>query len=346
MCPIVTIDKECNLSLISVKKPYQACHGIYVFDITYDKQPLLIQTPICTIPYSYSIFDNNSFKIDVNTNMKAFATTLDKIHSHILNKIRCYDESMVKDKELVDYVKEVNDDEVRIRLRNTSTQNIMAFDRSSLLMPVSNIQSLDRVICLYQLQRVVVQKDLYMFGTCLCQIKRLNVGLKSSTNNTCLISTTDSVDRYGSIDLSKYNKMKQLGIPLEAIEHKMTMDGLKRECIKYWMDFQTLRLPSTVMDTKGGQPPKGPPLPPPPPPPPAQGLLITNVNSNNNKPKPPDFLKDIMSHNFRLKKATETKENKVVVGKLASKFKDDFGYEPPTLQDILNARSSLKKVSR
>lgn len=344
MCSVITIDKECDLSLISVKKPYQVCYGIYVFDITYDKQPLLIQTPICTIPYSYSIFDNNSFKIDVNTNMKSFVTTIDKIHTHILNKIRCYDESMFKDKQLVDYVKEVSDDEARIRLRNTSTQNIMAFDRSSVLMPVSTIQSFDKVICLYQLQRVVVQNELYMFGTCLCQIKRLNVGLKPSITTSCLIQTTDNMDKYGSIDLSKYNKMKQLGIPVEAIEHKMTMDGLKRDCIKYWIDFQTLRLPNKVMDG-GEQAPKPPPLPPPPPP--VQRCpLTTNTNTNTNmKPKAPDFLKDIMSNNFRLKKAIINSNDNKLVGKLATKFKDDYGYEPPTLQDILNARSSLRKLT-
>jgi hypothetical protein len=285
--------------------------------------------------------------MDVVTGMKAFASTVAKIHTYILNKIISYDETMVKDKELVDYVKDVNDEEVRIRLRNTSTHNIMAFDRSSVLMPVSTIQSLDKVICLYQLQRVVVQKDLYMFGTCLCQIKRLNVGLKPTATTTCLISTIDSMDKYGSIDLSKYNKMKQLGIPIEAIEHKMTMDGLKRECIKYWVDFQTLRLPPTAVDTKGGQSPKGPPLPPPLPPAfpafPAFPALPTNVHA---RPKQPDFLKEIMSNDFRLKKPTAPRIDNKLVGKLATKFKDDFGYEPPTLQDILNARSSLKKVSQ
>jgi hypothetical protein len=330
------------------EETYQVSHGIYVFDIAYDKKPLLIQTPICTIPYSYSIFDNNAFKIDVVTCMKNFTCTTDRIHQHILNKIRVHDSNLLTNKQAIDYIKDMNDEDVRIRLRNTSTKNIMAFDRNSTSIPVSTIQSFDRVICLYQLQRVVVQNDMYMFSTCLSQVKRLNVSLRQL--DTCMIKTSDNVEKYGDVDLTKYNKMKQLGIPIEAIEHKMIMEGLKRDCIKYWMDFQTLKLAPSNPQAKASGPPLPPP-PPPPPPPPSQ-----NRGPSSGSSKMPGFLKDIMSNNFVLKKrddsimttthSSSSKINTKVVGKIASKFKDDFGYEAPTLQDILNARSSLKKVSR
>ena len=334
------------MSLIAVKKPYQASHGIFVFDITYDKKPLLLQTPVCTIPYSYSIFDSNAFKMDVVTCMKGFVSIIEKIHRHVLSKIKSHDNSILSGKQMIGYVKEMNDDEVRIRLRNTSTKSIMAYDRNSMPIPVSSIQSLDKVVCLYQLQRVVVQNDIYMFSTCLCQVKRLNVGL--SQLDGCIIKTTDAVDKYGDVDLTKYNKMKQLGIPVEAIEHKMIMEGLKKDCIKYWMDFQRLRLPSSTNEstkTKDGAPLRPPPPPPPHLPLPGRSPLTKPSGAS----KMPDFLKDIMSNNFLLKKRDDVvapQKSTKVVGKLATKFKDDFGYEPPTLQDILNARSSLKKVCR
>jgi hypothetical protein len=346
MYSIITTDDDCDLSLISVKKPYQVSHGIYVFDIAYDKKPLLIQTPICTIPYSYSIFDNNAFKIDVVTCMKNFICTTDRIHQHILNKIRVHDSNLLNNKQAIDYIKDMNDGEARIRLRNTSTKNIMAFDRNSTSIPVSTIQSFDRVICLYQLQRVVVQNDMYMFSTCLCQVKRLNVSLRQL--DTCMIKTSDNVEKYGDVDLTKYNKMKQLGIPIEAIEHKMIMEGLKKDCIKYWMDFQTLKLAPSNSQVNV----RGTPLPPPPPPPPPIPIPSSFPTQNGGPSKMQGFLKDIMSNNFVLKKRDDSimtplsKVNTKLVGKIASKFKDDFGYEPPTLQDILNARSSLKKVSR
>jgi hypothetical protein len=236
-------------------------------------------------------------------------------------------------------------EEVRIRLRNTSIKNIMTFDRNSMSIPISTIQSLDRVICLYQIQRVVVQKDMYMFSTCLSQVKRLNVSLKQL--DTCIIKTSDNIDKYGDIDLTKYNKMKQLGIPIEAIEHKMIMEGLKRDCIKYWMDFQTLRLAPSTSQTKVSVQPLPPPLP--------QSHVSSEIRTATSlagMSKTPDFLKDIMLNNFSLKKrddkltATSSKVNNTLVNKIASKFKDDFGYQPPTLQDITTAISNLRKVSR
>ncbi len=337
---IITSVGDCDVSLISVKKPYQVSQGIYVFDIAYNKEPLLIQTPICTVPYSYSIFDNNAFKIDIVTCVSEFFSLLEKVHQHIINKINTFNPSMLETKQFINYTKEVNDDEIRIRLKNTSTHNILAFDRNSAAIPVSSIQSLDKVVCLYQLQRVVVQKDLYVFSTCLIQMKRLNIGLK--TIETCLIKTSEVIDAYGGIDLTKYNKMKHMGIPVEAIEHKMTMDGLKKECIKYWVDFQNLRLPPPTSALNIGNPMRPPP---PPPLPPKMGALPSNRSLPAVTGKP-EFLKDIMSSNFRLKKVEMTKTEDKIVSKLATKFKDDFGYAPPTLQDILNARTSLRKVSK
>jgi hypothetical protein len=178
-------------------------------------------------------------------------------------------------------------------------------------------------------------------------VKRLNVSLRQL--DTCIIKHSDNIDKYGDVELTKYNKMKQLGIPVEAIEHKMIMEGLKKDCIKYWMDFQTLRLSHTPLPNKvNGQPP----LPPPPPPPPVVLPQLKDSSLKVGTNKLPDFLRDIKSNNFSLKKRGEseitplTKVNTKLVSKIASKFKDDFGYQPPTLQDILNARSSLKKVSQ
>ena len=162
-------------------------------------------------------------------------------------------------------------------------------------------------------------------------------------------TTSDNIDKYGDVDLTKYNKMKQLGIQVEAIEHKMIMEGLKKDCIKYWMDFQALRLTHTPLPNKGNG---HPPLPPPPPPPPIVLHQMKGPSFAGGAPKLPDFLRDIKSNNFSLKKRGEndvTPSNKVntkLVSKIATKFKDDFGYQPPTLQDILNARSSLKKVAK
>jgi hypothetical protein len=166
-------------------------------------------------------------------------------------------------------------------------------------------------------------------------MKRLNVSLKQL--DTCIIKTSDNIDKYGDVDLTKYNKMKQLGIPIKAIEHKMIMEGLKRDCIKYWMDFQELRLAPSNSQTKVS----GPPLPPPPPPPPSP--FQTQNRGHSSGSSMPGFLKDIMSNNFVLKKRDDnimTTSSKVNTKLIASKFK------PPTLQDILNVRSSLRKVSQ
>jgi hypothetical protein len=332
MCLIITHIDDCVLDKISVKKPYEVSHGIYILDVTYDKQPLLLQTPICTVPYSYNIFDSSAFKIDVVTMMKDFTNMMTKIHSHILNKVTRHNATLLKNKEYIDYVKELKEDEHRIRLRNSSTQNIMAFDRNAANINLSSIQSFDKVVCLYQLQRLIIYKDVYMFGTSLCQIKRLNLCVQNVSK--CMITSHDTVNHYGGIDLTKYNKMKHLGIPIDAISHKMTMDGLKHDCITYWVEFQTLRLP---------------PLPPPPPPlpPPSQPPTQLQRLSQQNKSVNVNLLKDIMSHNFQLRKVDlKSNSHKEKENPLLKKFKDNYGYEPPSLNDILNARINLKKVEQ
>lgn len=302
--------QDCDLSLITIKKPYEVSKDIHIYDITYAKKPLLIQTPICTIPYSYSLFDNNTFKIDIQLSTKEFLDTIASIHQYVLNKIECYRKEHLQNKSFIDYTKEINN-EYRLRLRNSNISNIDVFDASNNVINVSALQTYDKVICLYQLQRVIVQKDLYMFGTCLCQIKRLSIGMNNIQRN-CLIMN----DTYAT-----YNKMKQLGIPNAAIEQKMIMDGLNQSDIKEWYKNQP---PITLV----------PLLPPPPPPPPPPKIL--SVQQMNKSITKTAFLKDIQSNNFTLRK--------VVHNNIGKKENTKYGYEAPSLQDILKARSNLKKV--
>jgi hypothetical protein len=326
---ILTIKSEYEHKKIALRKPYKTASGIQVFDIVYDKKPLLIQTPTCIIPYSYNLFDNDAFKLDITTTCKKFVEMISNINKHILAKLDKYDNTILENRVCIDYLKYVNNsDEHRIRLKNCSTSNITAFDRDCNTINIRSLQTFDQVVCLFQLQRLIIQKDTYIFSTTLLQVKKLNISL--SALPICLIKDNeDNLNYYKGIDLTKYNKMDSLGIPLVAIHQKMCLDALDKDCISYWTEHIRTRISKCKSTSLH-------PLPPPPPPPLPPSSFATSLKLKTFKP---DFLKEISSNNIVLRKVGEQVSNKS-----QENFKHKFKNTVPTLGDILKAKSNLKKV--
>jgi hypothetical protein len=173
-------DQEINISLIRIKKPYTANDNIHIFDVSHANNALAIQTSACVVPYSYYVFDNKSFQFDVHTNDVTLKQLLSNINEHILGKIRKYNCVLLNDKLFLDYVKEVRKEpncEYRIRLRNVNINNINVFDKNNSQIDITTLQTFDKVICLFQIQKLIVQKETYYFQASVVQIKKMNTPL-------------------------------------------------------------------------------------------------------------------------------------------------------------------------
>lgn len=322
---ICTVDNYFTRN-ISVCKPYSVIENTHIFNIKYTNNVFLIQTPVCVIPYSYSLYDNNSFKLDVVTDTSKIYTMLNKCCSYITEKIGKYNEEYVKDKHITEICCKVKD-KYKLSLKNKDASNVYAFNSNEEQISLTTLHTFDRVICLFELKRLVIKNDKIFWQTNLVQIKKCSTIIQPSFSR-CLITGNDTkIDDHDMF--SKYSKMFQMKIPLEAIKHKMLMDGLTEVDFNSWSLYQNKSKP--------------PPLPPPPPPPmPILSALskpTTNISLASKKDGTPEFLRDISSGNFQLKK---TKIHDVKQ-KILSTVNREFA--PPSLHDIRNALSNLKKIN-
>jgi hypothetical protein len=337
MYHIIGRKEDCDIDCIKVKKPYVTSSNIHVFDISYNKKPLLVQTPVGTIPYSYNIFDNTAFKIDVVFTNNLIYELTNLVHDTILQKINKYNPEMLHKKVCIDYINQVNqvkqgEDsplEIKVRLKSPRIDNIGAFDLNRNAIKVSSLQTFDRVICMFQIQRLIVLKDTYFFQAQLVQVQRLNVNISPLI---CIIN-----DEFSHIDFTKYSKMVSLGISIEAVQHKMVLDGLGENAQIHWKSNLLARKTNISKSAGSIQPcalPCGTPPPPPPPPPP---LRLSGTSHLQQPMKKPAFLTDILSSNFELKKTS--------IHMPVTKSSIKMGYNAPTLTDILTAKSRLRKAT-
>lgn len=209
------------LSSIRIKKPYIVNDNIHVFDISHNNHALAIQTTACVIPYSHYIFDNKSFQLDIHSCDSNVRDLMCEINNHIISRIKKYNNTILTSRMFLDYVKDVRQDsrgEYRIRLRNINVNNVSVFDVHNNNADIATLQTFDRVVCLFQLQKLIVQKETYYFQASVVQIKKLNTPLLVIRD--CMIHHVDD----SGDDVTLYDKMKKVGVPTEAINHKKKME--------------------------------------------------------------------------------------------------------------------------
>lgn len=271
---VIKSNVDVNYGLVKVKKPFQVNESIHVFDVCYDMDSLMIQTSVCVVPYSYSIFDSGAFQIDVTSNDNSLRCLIQSINDYILQKVKKYSPSMLDGKTFIDYLKLNRPDvetEFRLRFRNPHVDNVSTFDNKNNLIPTKGLSTFDRVVCLFQLQKLVIQRDSYYFQANVVQIKKLNLPM-TIISKTCLIEVTQDTE--------------EIMLPM---------------------------VPSTVFA-----------LPPPPPPPPPSSCLGFRVSSQ----KPPQNVHTVVG------KQKPTHVTMHVTG-----------FKPPSLDEILRARTNLKSIN-
>jgi hypothetical protein len=335
MFHIIKESKDCVLSFIDVKKPYKVANDIWVFDLSYNKEPFVFQTPECIIPYSYYMYDNKTFRLDVNMINNEFPQMLSDVNKNIIKRVSKYDNNLIGDKLYINYIKKcesVESNDYRLRLKNNHIDNVVVFDQTKNKIPVTTLQTFDKLICLFQLQRLIVQKDSYMFQCHLLQVKRLNTVILNTS--LCLIETFHDVDHELNNDFQKYQKMYDLGIPQAAVRHKMILDGISEHDIQQYMSNMAITKPHKHTQQLVV------PSPPPPPPFPLNQLL-----AHVDKPELPklSFLNDIRNNTIKLNKPkSQTLSQQPSICNI---MKSKYGYDAPSLTDILDARAKLKKIA-
>ncbi len=129
-------------------------------------------------------------------------------------------------------------------------------------------------------------------------------------------------------EFAVYYKMLKLGIPLDAVKHKMIMDNISKEAISKFQE---------TLKAKNASSP--PPLPPPPPPP--LSMMTPSLKTVKPSIDPSAFLADIKNGNFTLKRSTNI-PNSHIKNRVLRLVDTRLGV--PSLAEILNAKQKLKST--
>lgn len=338
---ICTIESY-NGDYIKVNKPYYVNDSTCIFNVKYNNSIFLIQTSVCIIPYSYALFDNNAFKLDVITDNEDLYNMLSSISECIVSKINRHNLNHLLGKDIKQLCVKINSNNTfsryKLSLRNKDANNIYVFNSQQQPISLTTLHTFDKVVCLFELKRLVIKDNTVFWQTNLIQIKKCSSIIQPSFADCLIVDTNiqSLQDRF-----TAYNKMLKLKIPLNAIKHKMKMDGLtENDFIQWYNEVTAGKDNDKKIDIKEclSTETKSPAPPPPPPPLPlfnSKQMLSTTDKCCNM----PQFLQDITSGNFKLRKSTSEKiKNKILSNVNTS-------YKPPSLDDIQNALSRLKRVT-
>jgi len=331
--------KDFHITKLKVGKPYYVKDDAVVFDVKYAGGMLLIQTPVAVLPYSYSLYDNNAFKLTVVCEGTDLYSMVQTICDRVLQKVTKHDESLLKDKEVKTLagIKKVEKDQTQISLGAKDIGTVGFFDTMRREIGLDSIHTFDRVICLFEVRRLIVKGDSIFWQTNLLQVKQCSFVFKPLCQaRECVI-----VDE--ALQYEAYDKMQKMGIHMDAIKHKMKMDGLDEGFYERWSMRRThMRTGANPLPPPSPPPLPAallskPPLPPPPPPPLPKSLMAP-------KGGPLAFLNDISLGNFTLKKGGKGDGDGITNASKKLLALSDNEFKAPSLDEIRSALSKLKRV--
>lgn len=318
MFDVITSKNTLVIEKVKVLMPYMVDTKI-IFDIYYDdRKPLLVQTPVCTLPYSYSLFDNKFFQIDLCFSERDYEETMTALLSIVLNKIKKKFHHLIQDKPLTSPISSIKEGTLyKLRLRNNNVDSVVVFDENRRRIDVRNIERNDRLQSVFQVDRLIINEKNINLNLKVLQLKKKGVTIDLFQNQQCLFVEDQQTDKF-----ERFRKMLKMGIPLMGVKQKMMLDGFTNDDIENFS-----------RSTPIGSGPSPSPPPPPPPPPPALPA----------PPTPLAFLADIKNGNFVLKKAEINHQDDKRKDKILRLV--DTTRLVPSLDDILEARSRLVKKS-
>ena len=363
--------REIVLDQIQFKKRISVGQNIFEYPIAYHTRKLIIQTPIVYIPYStYKIdnkitFDFYFLNLDVDRDMEDLKLFVEGIDKKAIQKINLDKSKQAKNREFISNIKKSRSScmsEKPDKMRVSLYDNILAFNETGKSISLDFLRYKTYLKLLMSPTKIWLNGNKYGIFWEVLQVKIypktiLNKYMFIDDSQSSIISesSTDfvsksSLESFKQIPhpkFSKYFDMLKKGVPKGAVRNKMLMENVDPNILdNKSYSYKSVSSSSLLTGV----------LPPPPPPPP-QLMNFNQTNSINIVlTDKPDFsskeslssmnavFNQIKQGNTLLRKVTDSDKN--VHKKHFSKNKPKLTAESsftPSLDDILNARSSLKK---
>lgn len=359
---------------IQFKKRISVGQNIFEYPIAYHTRKLIIQTPIVYIPYTtYKIenkitFDFYFLNLDVDRDMEDLKIFVEGVDKKAIEKINFDKSKQSKTREFISNIKKSRSSclgEKPDKMRVSLYDNILAFNESG------NPISLDFLRYKTYLKLLMSPTKIWLNGNkygIFWEVLQVKIYPKTILNRYMFLDdsqppsilsesstdfvSTSSLESFKQITHSqphpkflKYFDMLKKGVPKGAVRNKMLMDNVDPNILDNSSNSY-----KSISSSSLSQPSKV--VPPPPP--------LMNFNQTNSinilVTDKPDFSEEnslssmsavfnqIKHGNTMLRKVSEN--NKNVNKKHFSKKKPKLIAESsftPSLDDILNARNSLKK---
>lgn len=329
---VLTLE-DIKLNSIKLKKPIIS-NSSYKIAIKHKNIELVVQTPIMQLVFGITQFGFNKY-IDLsifenNPEIIKLKETIFKFNNYIKKRIQNIKLSNSNfNRNNLEYCCNIKPkiDNYCERLRLSLNYEMLCFNEQKEKINISNIKLKDNVKLLICPSHIWINKNKY--GVCweVLQMKLYKIIIPQR-----YLFNDEKEQLY-----TKYFDLINKGVPREAVKQKILLDGLDPTFID-----TTLGLLNQSNFSVPPTPPPPPPLqllgaPAPPPPPP---LNISNEIVGKKASNKMALLNDIKNGNFKLTKNKKVKQNKI-------KIKDDISsqFKPPSLQEILNKRNSLKSIN-
>ena len=199
---------------ISMNKVYS------IIPIQYNDRPLIIQTPMLYIPFSKSNYNTIDISL-TNTEDNSDITMFETVIKTIMDKaIRKYKRPFVNPL--------LKDSYYPARLRVNITKSIMCFDYQKKYIGTNiEISPKSYARFIIEIKELWAKKTKYGININLLQLqyfKRDTIKLEKYS----FIDSDDEaeVETPSDINIDKYQKMKKNGVPVQAIQNKMVLDGI------------------------------------------------------------------------------------------------------------------------
>lgn len=220
--------KEIHTEHIIFKKPICIGNNMYKYPIKYLANDLIIQTPIIFIPFGLSMYNNKTYldisfvNIDSDKDMRMFKKSIDEINSCVIKKIKKKNKAL----KFTNSIKKSNNiypDRLRLSIRD----DILVFNENKQIIDFDYIQPKMYIKILIHPECIWSNQESFGITWNILQLK-LYTKLILNTYSFIDEEPENTKDNKYKDDpkYEKYFKMIKMGVPMDAIKHKMIADNL------------------------------------------------------------------------------------------------------------------------
>ena len=336
--------REIITEQILFKKRISVGDNIFEYPISYMTRNLILQTPIVYIPYStYKVgnkitFDFYFLNLEVDRDMEYLKNLIEKINSMTIDKIKSstYKKHVFSKKDFISNIKEQKGscmNEKPDKMRVTLYDNIMAFDEHSNPISLDYLKYKTYLKLLISPTKIWINNNKFGVFWEVMQVKiypkpYLNKYMFLDDKPNPQLSTgvpppppppPPTLNMQNDVNFNsrmathpsykKYFDMVKKGVPKQAVKNKMLLENV---------DPKILDEPQNKLNID----------------------IYGNQNQVNTQPNTSELFKELLSKDNKTLRKTEVNSKRHF--KKKENIRSSF---TPSLNDILNARNSLKKKS-